>query len=69
VLVCNAPDDADAILDTISSLPSDAEAARILSLRRNALRDVPASPDANARYARARDNITGRGFNASKPAG
>ena len=67
VLVCNAPDDADAVLDTISASLSNAEVMRILALRRKALLELPASPDADARYARARDNIAGLKMNVSKP--
>ena len=66
VLVCNAPDDADAVLDTISSKPSDAEITRILALRRKPVDATTASRDADARYAHARDNIAAFEINASK---
>ena len=68
VLVCNAPDDADAVLETIGAAPSEAEVTRILALGRNAFREEPASADDNARYARARDNIVELEMNVSKPA-
>ena len=83
VLVCNSPDDADAVLNAISADPSEAEIKRILALRRKRpsktmapalnknLAPTPnetiASADADARYAHARDNIAKLGMSVSKP--
>jgi beta-N-acetylhexosaminidase len=67
VLVCNAPDDADAVLGTISADPSEAEITRILALRRKWPNETIAPADADARYARARDSIARLGMSVSKP--
>jgi beta-N-acetylhexosaminidase len=68
VLVCNAPDDADAVLDTIGTAPAGAEVTRILALHRKLPRETIPSSDAKERYARARDNIARLEINVSKPA-
>ena len=67
VLVCNAPDDADAVLDTISADPSEAEITHILALRRKRPSETIAPADADARYGRARDSIAKLGTSVSKP--
>lgn len=68
VLVCNAPDDADAVLNSMSASPSNEAVTRILALRRKPLQELASSADTQARYARARDNIAGLETNAPKPA-
>jgi beta-N-acetylhexosaminidase len=67
VLVCNAPNDADAVLDSTTDGPSNAESARILALHRKPSDGTDASADARARYLHARGNIAALEAKASKP--
>ena len=67
VLVCNAPNDADAVLDAISTDPSDAGITRTLALGRKSPNETSASADSIARYAHARDNIAKLEMSVSKP--
>jgi beta-N-acetylhexosaminidase len=68
VLVCNAPDDVDAVLDSMSAPASDESVTRILALRRKPLQELASSAEAQARYEHARDNIAALEPNVSKPA-
>jgi beta-N-acetylhexosaminidase len=67
VLVCNAPNDADTVLDTIASKPSESAIARILALHRKPLNTTISPADADARYAKARDNIAKLEMHVGKP--
>ncbi len=67
VLVCNAPDDTDAVLDSVGATACDVQVTRILALHRKAREHAPVVADADTRYARARDNIAALAMNVSKP--
>ncbi len=66
-LVCNAPDDADAVLDDLEPVATAPDTARILALQRKPASKARPSPDDDENYQRALGRLASVVAKASKP--